>query len=252
MLMRILIIVAILYSEIVLSCEIKMRAFSLPPLAIKQNGKWSGLDIDYGQLLADELRCKLVFVEVPWARGLRLLESGDIDFMVNVTKTEVRKEQYYFIGPQRIETIRLVSKKDHFPLVKSWDQFDQLSISMMRQRGSFLGNRLDLAIKRNTKLKQKLVELPNNDIRIDILLKDRVEAFLVDELFISHLGEDIKNQLDVHPLVINQSPVYYAFSKRNTDSHKLKTIEYAFTNLIKSEKFKIITQKYQALSNAVN
>lgn len=241
MIKRSLIFSIILFSASVFGrCEISMRAHVFPPLAIKNNQQWSGIDIDYANILINAVGCKLKIVEAPWLRGLKLLEHGEIDLMVNVTKSVEREKYFYFVGPQRIEYIKLVSKKGGLPLIKTWQQLEALDAVIMRQRGSYLGEKFEQVLNKNAPLREKLVELAHNKTRLELLESGKIDAFLVDEMFLKGLPNKLKNRLEIHPLVINSNPVFYAFSKASITEARILEFRNAFEMIAKTSDFKAI------------
>jgi len=219
-----------------------MRSHVFPPLAVKNNNIWSGIDINYGRALIEAAGCQLKITEAPWARGIELLKAGKLDLMVNVTKNPEREKYFHFIGPQRIENIVLVSKKSSLSQIYSWKQLETLDAVIMRQRGSYFGEKFENTLNNNTKLKEKLKELASNENRIKLINTRRIDAFLVDELFINAQPKKTRDLLEIHPLIISSNPVYYAFSKASVDENQIKKLQAAFEQLSQSPEFLQISQ----------
>jgi len=206
-------------------------------MSVKIDNVWTGLDIKYGSALVENAGCTLTTIEAPWARGLKMLKTGEVDLMLNMSKNKLREQYYHFIGPLRIERIRMVSKKNSLSLIHSWEQLKRLDAILVLQRGSYFGKKFEGILDNNIKLKTKLRELADNDIGIKFLNTGRVDALVVDEIFIDNLPKEIKNLLDIHPLIINSDPIYYAFSKVNFDNVRIKKLQEAFNQLSKSPEF---------------
>jgi len=221
-----------------------MRVHSFPPMAVKKDNVWSGFDIQYGSALVENAGCTLKIIEAPWARGLEMLKVGKIDLMLNMSKNKLREKYYHFIGPLRIEKIRIVSKKNAFPLISNWDQLKTLDAALMRQRGSYFGRRFESILNKNNRLKIKLRELANNDIGLKSLNTGRVDALVVDELYLDYLPKETRDLLDIHPLIINSNPIYYAFSKANFDKIQMEKMQKAYNKLSKSADFIRFSKMY--------
>ena len=206
-------------------------------MSVKKDNIWTGLDVKYGKVLVENAGCTLTTIEAPWARGLKMLRTGEVDLMLNMSKNELREKYYHFIGPLRIERIRLVSKKNSLPLITSWEQLKNLDAILMLQRGSYFGEEFEDILESNIILKKKLSELADNDIGIKLLNTGRVDAWVVDEIYIENLPEEIQNLLDIHPLIINRDPIYYAFSKANFDDVRIKKLQEAYNKLSQSPEF---------------
>jgi polar amino acid transport system substrate-binding protein len=206
-------------------------------MSVKKDNVWTGLDIKYGSALVENSGCTLTTVEAPWARGLKMLKTGEVDLMLNMSKNKIREKYYHFIGPLRIERIRLVSKKNSLSLIHSWEQLKTLDAIFVLQRGSYFGKKFEDILDNNLILKTKLRELADNNIGIKLLNNGRVDALVVDEIFIDDLPKEVKDLLDIHPLIINSDPIYYAFSKANFDEARIEKLQKAFNQLSQSPEF---------------
>lgn len=228
------------------ACDIKLRVSSFEPFMIKHETGWAGIDVEQARAVANRLDCHLLFVEAPWARGLSLLKAGKVDVMVNMSRTAAREKFLYFAGPQRIESIRLVSTASNFKLVTSWYQLSHLDATLMRQRGSFFGKRFEQLLRRNIKLKRQLVETSSHDFRLDLIDKGRVDGFIIDMTYFYYLRKvnPKAQRLIVHPLSINDSPVYFAFSKQSISKPRMVEIELAISTLIEEGTIKRIMASY--------
>ncbi|NQZ12038.1 MAG: transporter substrate-binding domain-containing protein [Algicola sp.] len=210
------------------------------------NDQWIGTDLDYTKALLDKVGCKFNILNTPWARGIEMLKLGKVDMMLNVTKSAQRAPFFYFVGPHRIETIRLITKKRKLPMISTWQQFESLDTVLMRQRGSIFGDRFDLALKRNFILKSKLVDLANNEVRVDLIHKGRATGFFADSAYLNY---HLKNTpeyaiLEMHPLIIHSDPVYFAFSKASMDKALMTKIYAAFDELAGTGKLEQIERTY--------
>lgn len=228
-------------------CQLNMRVWAFAPQAMQnEQRQWIGADLDYGHLLAQKLDCRLNLIEAPWAKGIEMLKSGQVDFMVNVTKTTEREKYFYFVGPQRDEVIRLASIKGALPLISTWQQMTELDAVLMRQRGSVFGPRFQQLLKENQKLNAKLLNLIDNKTRVDLLTRQRASGILVDEVYIDYYNQQNNAvKLEKHPLIIKQQPVYYAFSKVSITPEQLDKIQKVFVQLAKSKSYQHIYKQYQ-------
>lgn len=224
-----------------------MRTSVFPPLGMKDsNNQWIGTDVDYTKALLDKVGCKFSILNTPWGRGIKMLELGKVDIMLNVTKNAHREQFFYFVGPHRIETIRLITKKRELPMISTWQQFELLNTVLIRQRGSIFGERFDLALKRNPRLKSKLVDLADNEVRVDLVHKGRAAGFFADSAYLDY---QLKNNpeyaiLEMHPLVFHSNPVYFAFSKKSMDKTQMKKIYAAFDELASEDTLQKIERRY--------
>lgn len=229
------------------SCDLRVRIYDFPPLAVQDSeGRWSGMDIDYARVLLDKTGCKYTFTNMPWARGLRMIELGTLDLMLNVSKTEQRKESMYFVGPQRQEVMRLISKKGRLPKITQWQQLDTMDAIFMRQRGTYVGDRFEQALKKNPNLSSRLVSLADTGIRIEMLKRGRGDGFFAESTYLYNQLQTNPafTDVEVHPLVIHSAPVYYAFSKASISASLMVKIRAAYQQVATTATFKDIPLRY--------
>jgi len=229
------------------ACQLSVHIMEFQPLAIKNaEAQWSGLNVDYIKVLLEEANCQFSFIESPFARGLKLLEQGEVDMTVNISKTEPRKDIFHFIGPQRIESIRLVSRKGSLPLVSSWQEMNELEGTLIRQRGAYLGKEIEDVFNSNHNLDERLMLFTHNKKRIEMIKKGRADGFFIESTHLLHQLETNPDYqtIEVHPIIINREPVYYAFSKKTVTTEQLKLLKQAYEQLQETEKFKEIEQRY--------
>lgn len=228
------------------ACTIKLRVTAFEPFMIKHEAGWGGIDVEQAQAVVSRLNCQLSFVEAPWARGVSMLKTGKVDMMVNMSMTNARKEFLHFAGPQRLESIRLVSEANAIVPVTNWHQFSRLDAVLMRQRGSYFGQRFERMLRKNAQLRQQMLETVGHDIRLDLIEKGRVDAFVVDTIYFYYLRKTNPKALNliIHPLAINDSPVYFAFSQKSISKERMVEIELVISTLIADGTFNKITASY--------
>jgi len=240
-----------LLSQPLYACELSVRILYSPTLGVQDNkGNRSAADIEYIKALLDKTNCTFKLFQAPFARGLKLLENGDIDMAINISKTEQRESYLHFIGPQHIEKIRLVSRKDSIPLIHNWQQMTSLKATFVQQRGTYFGIKMDNIFNTNEQLVQHLVLISNNDIKINLIKKNRADAFLIESARLSYQlrTNPAYKIIEVHPLVINSEPVYYAFSKKSISKKQIEIFEKAYQELIKTDILQKIENKYTSFN----
>lgn len=73
---------------------------SWPPFNFFQNGKPKGFCVDYMKLIADKLGVEVDFVSGPtWSEFMSMLDSGDLDLLIDVVQTADRRESIAFTEP---------------------------------------------------------------------------------------------------------------------------------------------------------
>ncbi len=238
---------SLLFCVPLMGCELKVRVFVFEPLVMKDDkGVWTGIDVDQAKALLDLAGCRYSFVEMPFARGLHMLKTGEMDMMLEISKTPEWQESIHFIGPQRQEVIHLVSKKGLVQPITEWHQLERLNLALLRQRGTFVGERFEQMLQRNPLLQQRMTLLGDTGVRIDMVKKGRADGFFAESAYLQYrLRTDPDYAMvELHPLVIHSSSVYFAFSKISVSQSLINKLEKAYQQLSKTAKLRQIEAKY--------
>ncbi|WP_227008455.1 substrate-binding periplasmic protein [Pseudoalteromonas luteoviolacea] len=208
---------------------------------------WHGMDVDFAKALLDEAGCEYKFVSIPWGRSLKMLETGDIDLVLSVTKTLERQDYAYFIGPQRMETIVFAMNAQRRYEVETMEDLFSLPVPVAIQQGAFYGTQFTDRYKQLKKNETQFIFVPDNQTKLSLLKHGRIAGFLEEKFNIVFQSDNHPDfmTIEVAPLVINESPVYFAFSKRRTSTERLERLNQAYQNLQKTGRFKGILKKYQ-------
>ncbi|KPV96360.1 putative amino-acid-binding protein YxeM precursor [Pseudoalteromonas sp. P1-9] len=237
----------VLFACDLFSCDITVRVEQYSAQSQKVTGRWQGLDVELAELLLNEAHCEFDFVDLPWARSLKLLENGEIDLMMSVTKTDEREQFAYFVGPQRFETLVFVSP----PMSEEITQVTQLfslNNPVAIQTGSFYGEAFMNTLAQSERNKDKIVWVTNNQTKAILLKSQRISGYLEAKLnimFEQQQGTAMPN-LKIHPLIVNKAAVYFAFSKQSVSPALVSKLKHAFLVLQKSGKIDAILAKYGA------
>jgi ABC-type amino acid transport substrate-binding protein len=97
---------------------ILVRVTQFPPQYYQDIlGRWTGLDAALGQALVEGAGMEVEFVDLPWSRALKEMESGGVHLMMNLSITEERSRIMRFIGPERPAVTGLAVQKAHADLI---------------------------------------------------------------------------------------------------------------------------------------
>ena len=84
-----------------------------PPLAMLQNGKAAGVEIDFAEQLARELGMELKVVLVPWEQQFEELAAGNVDMIMSgLTVTLARKARAAFCEPYMSNPLIAVVRRE--------------------------------------------------------------------------------------------------------------------------------------------
>ena len=229
------------------SCQLDIRLQHYSPESHKSTSNdWFGIDIELTEALLNEVNCTLNILEIPWARALLMLASGEIDILINVSKTQEREPFYYFIGPIRNEEIVFATyKKLNYNLTKI-DDILRLDKPIAIQRNAYYGAALQRIIN-NEKNKELFVHVPSNEIKLRLLKRGRISGFLEAKRNIIHgiNNDEIFADIWFSALVLHKNPVYFALSKKSINSELKQRISDGFERLVAQGKIKEIVLKHQ-------
>ncbi len=237
-----------LAAPVVSACELRMRVSQFSPLTYQDaNKKWTGLDVELTQALAEQLGCTLHFVDIPWKRALLSLAQGEIDVMANLSKTSQRTAFLYFVGPERDETIVLATPATQTFSLQTLDDFKRLKGRIGIQSGSFYGHAFDYKMQTDPAFADKFEAVPNDLDNLKKLERDRIIGYFADYYQIS---DQIRNSsrhrhLKIHPFIVNSDDVYFGFSKKSVDANVIHKAESALQTTELKTRFAHIITRYR-------
>ncbi|KGJ96874.1 ABC-type transporter, periplasmic subunit family 3 [Colwellia psychrerythraea] len=229
------------------SCQLDIRLEHFSPESHKShNDEWFGIDIDLTKALLNEADCNFNILETPWARALLMLARGEIDLMINVSKTPEREPLYYFIGPIRNEEIVFATYKTVEHNLTKVDDILKLDKPVAIQRNAYYGEAIQRLID-NEKYTELFVHVPNNDIKLKLLERGRISGFLEAKRHVIHgINNDEKfSNVWFPPLIFHKNPVYFALSKQSVDEQLINKIFNSFQRLLDQGKINEIISKHQ-------
>lgn len=248
---RLLRISLILWSILLVSpawaCKLTVRFELYPPQAyLDENNQWQGMDVDFAKVLLNEAGCQYTFVKVPWGRAMGMLEKGELDMMLSVSRNPERQKFAHFIGPQREESIVLISKasdpitEEKFNNLKTWDK------PIAIQQGAYYGEKFAKMRANDTQAHAHFIIIPNNDIKLSLLHKGRVSGIIDEKLNILYQIQQNPefSNIVVYPLVIHVNKVYYAFSRASVDATTIARLQKAFDTLQHNNRLLPIERRY--------
>jgi len=228
------------------SCELEVRLDS-STLESKNNisTEWLDIDIELTQALMSEVNCKFNIVTTPWARALLMLSSGEIDLLTNVSKTQEREKLYYFVGPVQNEEIVFATYKElNYNIIHVEDIF-KLDKPIAIQRNAFYGKAMQQVID-DEKYQDLFIIVANNETKLRLLKRGRISGFLEAKRFIVNGIQQNASYTGLWfpDVVIHQSPIYFALSKKSISETLYLKLSTAFEHLTSQGKVKEIIIKH--------
>ncbi|QTL36846.1 substrate-binding periplasmic protein [Pseudoalteromonas viridis] len=242
-------LICALFTPLAAGCELVVRFENYAAQSrLDSTLKWHGLDVDFARALLDEAGCDYQFINVPWARALKMLADGELDMVLSVTRTPEREQFAYFIGPQRMETIVFAMNQLRPYSLQTLADLFKLPVPVAVQKGAFYGHVFnEMLLREQTKAEsQRFIYVADNQRKLSLLKHGRIAGFLEEKfnvLYQSQHNPDFA-QITVSPLVVNREPVYYALSKQSVSAKDRRLLAAAFERLQHSGRLKQILAKY--------
>ena len=184
-----------------------------PPMSWDQDGRLSGVCVDAARRAFSAAGLALqVEAPVPWARCLKMGETGEVDVNVCGFVNDKRLEHAVMVEPPvgQNEAV-LIVRRDSALAYKSWADLNGLRIGM--GRGVSFGAEFDAYLAQNAQLDIALSETYN----LQKLLLDRLDAVITAR----HAGLQqlramgCEGQLRMLPAKVVDGPLFMQMSKRS-------------------------------------
>lgn len=221
-----------------------------PPFFIQdQNGQWGGLSIELVEALLNETEFTPLYKPLPFARGLKSMQQGKIDIMLNMTITKERQEFMHFLGPQLDESIFLVVQKGSNFSITQLDDLKKLPKPIGVERGKVYADAFETKRATDKDFRRRLEEVTEVDRNEKKLRANRISGFLGYgyNVFYQIRTNPLYKNFSVHPFLINQNWVYFGFSKKTVSKEQLQMFQQAFNKASKKDVFKAIRLKYSSI-----
>jgi len=213
-----LVIITLFYVAPMSACVMRVQVNEFPPYSYFQNQAWQGSRVVLSQRLATKLNCQVEYFDVPFGRALLLMEQGKLDFIFNLTKTKDRQTTMLFLAPHQTEVLVVAVLKSY----PEWLQLQSLAElqgfpgRIAVAHGSYLGPLME-KIRNNPKYLNKFIAVADRRAKNEMVLKDRAQAVVEDRDFLQYAIENFTDyqNLVITPLILSESPVYLALSRKS-------------------------------------
>jgi len=229
------------------SCQLDVRFEEFSPESQKnEHNNWVGIDMELTQALLTEVGCSFLVLEVSWARALLMLDRGDLDLILNVSKTKEREDKYYFIGPMRNETIVFATFKKAIAPLKTIEDILKLDKPIAIQRNAYYGEEIEHYLQQKD-YAESFVHVANNETKLKLLKRGRISGFLEAKRNVIHGINNDSNFTGIWfpDVIIHQDPTYFALSKKSVSKELKQKISEGFSRLVARGKIEEIILKHE-------
>jgi polar amino acid transport system substrate-binding protein len=218
-----------------------------PPYHAKAPGQdWQGVTVDLAKILVEKAGCSLNIAELPWARSIKLLESGEIQLISHFTYTQDRAKYTQFLGPHHIETIAFIANKKLSKEVIKPDMLAQFGGKIGITRGDQFGEEFDKYVLNNQLVNSKLVDIRNNNDRVAMMLVGRLDGIFYDEMSAQLLltSNPRVNKKYAVRFTLQGSPVYWGVSFRYVSAELREKLDQAWLYMLDNKMIAPVYKKH--------
>lgn len=199
-----------------------------------------GFELEIFQSVMDKMGYRVDFVEMPWKRCLKFLQSGEVDVVISMLINKER-EMFTIFPDEHISTtdFMLIS------LEESDIQYQNPLINLKDYKiGSILGFHYGDEFDNASYLDK--VEVGNSELLLELLLKKRLDLALGNRTVITNSihKKKLTKKLVFHEPPVKSDNLYVGFSKNK--AHETLTKE--FSSVLKlfknSDQYQVILNKY--------
>jgi len=148
-----------------------------PPFnATTKKGEIIGFEPDMAEMLAEAMGVKLRLLPMHFSQLLPALEAGRIDMIMSgMTMTSERNMTHAFVGPYYVSGKGLLTKFKGLASIKDSSEMDDPNTTLAALKGS-----TSQAFVEKNAPKARLILTENYDEGVDLVINDKVNAFVAD------------------------------------------------------------------------
>ncbi len=212
------------------------------------DGRAGGIDIDVIRAIADELSCRVTFVEMPWTRILLALETGQLDMTSSASLTPEREAYARFSQPYRQAEVAIYVRRGEsgrFAL----DTLQDIVTAGLRLgivTGYYYGEDFE-ALMEDESFVAQIDPAADYDTNIRKLLHGRIDGFIVDDVgvmvsAVRRLGAE--HQVERHPLVLVGDDLHFMFSRKSVDGLRIEGFNHVIARMQDDGRLSAIMKKH--------
>ncbi len=218
------------------ACTIRVQVNDFPPYSYWQDGRWQGSRVVLAERLAAKLHCNTEYLDIAWGRALLLMQQGKLDLMFNLSKTPEREQAMLFLAPHHTETLVLAvtSEMTEWHFISNLKELRLFPGTIALTQGGYMGPQFNAFAKDPIQAK-KIVLMPHRKAKTELVLKGRAQALIEDKDYLQYAISNFPayQKLVLTPLVLSQTPVYAALSRKSVVFSRAAEFELAIAELIK-------------------
>jgi polar amino acid transport system substrate-binding protein len=212
-------------------------------MVFKQKGSLAGVEIDLARALADHLKCRIEFVELPWEDQIEALNAGKTDIiMSSMSITRARQFVVNFSRPYFVVgQMALVRREQQSEYALGFPVSPKGTIGVLKATTG------EFQVQRDfPKSKRKV--FTSADEAAKALIKKKIDLFVSDSSLIWYLGGTYGNDgLSVVPMALSEEPL--AWAMRKTDEALLQSVNEFLNKHIQDGQMLQVFRRWTAVGN---
>lgn len=179
-----------------------------PPMQMSSGERLRGIDVEIATEVIQGAGYRPKFVKLPWARQLKLIESGRLDVAMGASITEDRKPFAVWTAAYRIESTSLFKLESTPSSPSSLAELlgGRSLIGVMR--GSEFPGEFE-RLQRDTRFQELLVTTTSNQNSLDMLRLRRFPYVIEDKVVFSYLAQSQRGEPVVEALQLAAGEVHF-------------------------------------------
>lgn len=172
------------------------------------------------------IQCNIVEVDVPPGRGFLLMDEGEIDVMIAITKNPEREKNFHFIGPHGKERNWLIGQREKIFAVSNLYDLRNSRLTMSLTKSAFYGFAFE-ELKKDKNIENRIIYMTSNEQKMNIFIKRRVDVTIENEYVINEMvSSGLFDKLNLAKLfLVDESDIYYAFSRKSMSNEKAEKLQ---------------------------
>lgn len=229
---------------------VSRSATNMPPYSfLNAQQQLVGYRVEFMQQLFARLNCPLeILTDSPWKRSLMLMESGDIDVLMNASKSVDRERYAWFSVPYEDEKVALfvaAQQKDSFRIRQLSDIATQ-GHSLGIIRGNYYGPQIGALLEQQS-FKKHIIEAIDKQQLYQFVLRGRVELYL--DYFPNGLlalrDEKLDKQIVRYPLSpVTIGQVHFMLGRQSVSEKFVRALDAELAKMLKDGSIRALQKKY--------
>ena len=228
-------------------CMLRVGWWNSPPHSFRgPDGSYQGIEVELVTAVLSRIGCKPQYIELPLARALLHLETGQLDAFPGVRRLAEREKFAHFSKPMfRSRNMLFLHKKasEKYKIGKLQD-ISQAGFRLGVQRGAIYSPEY-AELVRQADFSAHLTHLVATTNGWQMMALDRLDGILADELTAAYELRQLKLSHLIRPsIVISETEGRLAFSRKTVNPDLVERFDKALDAMVKERTYRSILEGF--------